>query len=629
MANENEFPTTEMIQTLRNLSKVEIDVVPSTGVLLYGIDGAEIRAEPSKLIPNQPIIHRVYLRYGQYKVGWIIDEDVKKCLICNLKFGLLQRKHHCRNCGSVICSSCSTHRAVIRQLKNETTSLFSRPESRVCDLCAAKHRPNEIWDAKPPVPTPASSPSPSPAPAPSPADETISVPSSPLTDPSTAAGLLSTPQEQPTNPSQYQYSDPVPLNLFPIMNQEEDNEDEGRRAETSITLRQQEEKEEQERASGLVEGTILPTPSQGEAADFSRSLHAFSVDDNEEDEAESDGEEDREEKESHATEQQLPSDSPSHPAPVAARRASWFEQKLGINLHRTFTGDEKGDESDLLAEKRKEEEGEEEGEGGIDSDSEGEDAENASSASGESVNSSRLSSRLSRSSRSVQSRSIRMNRTSDSYDEDSLQSISTDQIPSPMQSPSSSSSMASPGGFSPVPHGMSPHEPITISQLKLHSEQQRLIQLDQERRAAKLKQQQEEAERARELTPTLTLTPIKSKSGPVSGDDSLSVSSPPVSSASSSPASQTVSSSSPSPAKRRSSLMWFFGSRETAAETTTANKPSPIMRRGSDPGGNLPSRNSLSRDSTSGGGGEAARNSQEGETPAPLLATSKSLPFSS
>ena len=34
------------------------------------------------------------------------------CLICASSFGLLKRKHHCRNCGRLVCASCSEKRCV-------------------------------------------------------------------------------------------------------------------------------------------------------------------------------------------------------------------------------------------------------------------------------------------------------------------------------------------------------------------------------------------------------------------------------------------------------------------------------------------------------------------------------------
>ena len=34
------------------------------------------------------------------------------CLICASSFGMLKRKHHCRNCGRLVCASCSEKRCV-------------------------------------------------------------------------------------------------------------------------------------------------------------------------------------------------------------------------------------------------------------------------------------------------------------------------------------------------------------------------------------------------------------------------------------------------------------------------------------------------------------------------------------
>jgi hypothetical protein len=38
---------------------------------------------------------------------WVSDQEVKECPLCNRAFSLLVRKHHCRQCGNVICSRCS------------------------------------------------------------------------------------------------------------------------------------------------------------------------------------------------------------------------------------------------------------------------------------------------------------------------------------------------------------------------------------------------------------------------------------------------------------------------------------------------------------------------------------------
>ncbi|KAH9435022.1 hypothetical protein MCOR02_003983 [Pyricularia oryzae] len=44
---------------------------------------------------------------------WQPDAEVTICPICRTQFGWLNRKHHCRKCGRVVCNSCSPHRITI------------------------------------------------------------------------------------------------------------------------------------------------------------------------------------------------------------------------------------------------------------------------------------------------------------------------------------------------------------------------------------------------------------------------------------------------------------------------------------------------------------------------------------
>ncbi|CAG8502147.1 2563_t:CDS:2 [Dentiscutata erythropus] len=44
------------------------------------------------------------------KFKWENDEDVSECRLCDKKFRLWARRHHCRRCGKVVCDQCSTKR---------------------------------------------------------------------------------------------------------------------------------------------------------------------------------------------------------------------------------------------------------------------------------------------------------------------------------------------------------------------------------------------------------------------------------------------------------------------------------------------------------------------------------------
>ena len=56
---------------------------------------------------------------------WQKDADVKSCYLCERKFDMFTRKHHCRNCGKIICDDCSQY----------YTSKRARDPDRVCKLC--------------------------------------------------------------------------------------------------------------------------------------------------------------------------------------------------------------------------------------------------------------------------------------------------------------------------------------------------------------------------------------------------------------------------------------------------------------------------------------------------------------
>lgn len=68
----------------------------------------------------------------KFAVSWLPDQAAGKCMRClNTKFGGAHRRHHCRNCGFLVCSSCSKQRTVISHI-HPTKGL------RVCSSCHKK-----------------------------------------------------------------------------------------------------------------------------------------------------------------------------------------------------------------------------------------------------------------------------------------------------------------------------------------------------------------------------------------------------------------------------------------------------------------------------------------------------------
>jgi len=58
---------------------------------------------------------------------WIPDQRVTMCQVCSEEFTLVNRRHHCRACGKVVCSQCSANKAPIKYRQFESV--------RVCENC--------------------------------------------------------------------------------------------------------------------------------------------------------------------------------------------------------------------------------------------------------------------------------------------------------------------------------------------------------------------------------------------------------------------------------------------------------------------------------------------------------------
>ncbi|KAF0718922.1 Aste57867_1383 [Aphanomyces stellatus] len=67
---------------------------------------------------------------------WVPDEASDECMVCHVAFSAFRRKHHCRSCGALVCSSCSKGRIRIDGEEHK---------SRVCDICQRRDLPPRFW----------------------------------------------------------------------------------------------------------------------------------------------------------------------------------------------------------------------------------------------------------------------------------------------------------------------------------------------------------------------------------------------------------------------------------------------------------------------------------------------------
>lgn len=62
------------------------------------------------------------------KRRWVPDDEAETCYLCDLKFTKIKRKHHCRNCGRVLCSKCCNEKVPLPQFEmNEA--------QKTCSVC--------------------------------------------------------------------------------------------------------------------------------------------------------------------------------------------------------------------------------------------------------------------------------------------------------------------------------------------------------------------------------------------------------------------------------------------------------------------------------------------------------------
>jgi lipid-binding SYLF domain-containing protein/5-methylcytosine-specific restriction endonuclease McrA len=88
----------------------------------YHLNGSRARSDTGEFIPPR----------------WIPDQETANCFKCNSGFDWVSRRHHCRHCGRVFCSDCSTGRALL------PIAFGERDPQRVCDECEAVLRPYQL-----------------------------------------------------------------------------------------------------------------------------------------------------------------------------------------------------------------------------------------------------------------------------------------------------------------------------------------------------------------------------------------------------------------------------------------------------------------------------------------------------
>jgi len=70
--------------------------------------------------------------------AWVPDWEMLQCMRCGVQFRAWVRRHHCRKCGALICSSCSQHFLALTVEGADKSPAKASGRVRVCFLCYQK-----------------------------------------------------------------------------------------------------------------------------------------------------------------------------------------------------------------------------------------------------------------------------------------------------------------------------------------------------------------------------------------------------------------------------------------------------------------------------------------------------------
>ncbi|GAB6018527.1 Zinc finger FYVE domain-containing protein 21 [Chamberlinius hualienensis] len=71
---------------------------------------------------------------------WIADNECSQCMNCHVRFDFIKRRHHCRRCGKIFCSSCCEEKVSLPRM------CFVDPV-RLCSPCAeVTRKENDFYD---------------------------------------------------------------------------------------------------------------------------------------------------------------------------------------------------------------------------------------------------------------------------------------------------------------------------------------------------------------------------------------------------------------------------------------------------------------------------------------------------
>eukprot|EP01126_Amoeba_proteus_P060637 TRINITY_DN8046_c0_g3_i1.p1 TRINITY_DN8046_c0_g3~~TRINITY_DN8046_c0_g3_i1.p1 ORF type:complete len:142 (-),score=27.40 TRINITY_DN8046_c0_g3_i1:59-484(-) len=79
---------------------------------------------------------------------WMPDDVTKVCLLCKVRFTTFNRRHHCRQCGRVVCRKCSSHEKYLpgkgKKVRVCTGCFNIQNNSQIIFKCVALYNYNPV-----------------------------------------------------------------------------------------------------------------------------------------------------------------------------------------------------------------------------------------------------------------------------------------------------------------------------------------------------------------------------------------------------------------------------------------------------------------------------------------------------
>ncbi|XP_034939825.1 uncharacterized protein Sara isoform X3 [Chelonus insularis] len=134
--SEEDFERPSRPQTLNIVSPVKMDSHST-----IGLPGATPSTQDQPPVTEDPVVRErdpspdasdsssmeFGIILGKQPPFWVPDSEAPNCMLCDARFTVIKRRHHCRACGKVLCSKCCNLKYKLEYQKNV--------ESRVCSTC--------------------------------------------------------------------------------------------------------------------------------------------------------------------------------------------------------------------------------------------------------------------------------------------------------------------------------------------------------------------------------------------------------------------------------------------------------------------------------------------------------------